>query len=200
MTIIAVKNSSTSSLLDVWQAHIQQQQADKAKAAGAVAAGAGNAGQKGATSTTSDKTTAKSAEGSQTATLSTTTTTPDANNNGTSSRKIDADMVKSVREASDAAKALGGAAGGGGADAASSAGGSGPQANGIVEQTIQKLKDMLAKVMAQLEAVRNNDSIPPEEKMAEVQTLSAQAMTIRAQIQTLMDPTKTTGTRVNTTA
>ncbi|VVD93307.1 hypothetical protein PPN31114_01778 [Pandoraea pneumonica] len=198
MTIIAVKNSSTSSLLDVWQAHIQQQQADKAKAAGAGAAGAGSAGQK--TATTSDKTTANTADGNKTATPSTTAATPDANNNGTSSRKIDADMVKSVREASDAAKALGGAAGGGGADAASSAGGSGPQANGIVEQTIQKLKDMLAKVMAQLEAVRNNDSIPPEEKMAEVQTLSAQAMTIRAQIQTLMDPTKTTGTRVNTTA
>lgn len=198
MTIIAVKNSSTSSLLDVWQAHIQQQQADKAKVAGAGAAGAGSAGQK--TVTTSDKTAANAADGNKTATSSTTAATPDANNNGTSSRKIDADMVKSVREASDAAKALGGAAGGGGADAASSAGGSGPQANGIVEQTIQKLKDMLAKVMAQLEAVRNNDSIPPEEKMAEVQTLSAQAMTIRAQIQTLMDPTKTTGTRVNTTA
>lgn len=198
MTIIAVKNSSTSSLLDVWQAHIQQQQADKAKAASAGAAGAGSTGQK--TATTSDKTTANTTDGNKTATSSTTAATPDANNNGTSSRKIDADMVKSVREASDAAKALGGAAGGGGADAASSAGGSGPQANGIVEQTIQKLKDMLAKVMAQLEAVRNNDSIPPEEKMAEVQTLSAQAMTIRAQIQTLMDPTKTTGTRVNTTA
>ncbi|EON12999.1 FlxA-like family protein [Pandoraea sp. SD6-2] len=77
------------------------------------------------------------------------------------------------------------------------AGGSG---NPIVAGTIKNLKAMLAKVMAQLDAVRNNNRLPPEEKLQQTTALSAKAMSIQAQIISLMNPTKTSGTRVNTTA
>ena len=54
-------------------------------------------------------------------------------------------------------------------------------------QTIKKLKAMLAKVMAQLDAVRNNDRMPPDEKLQMTASLSSQAMSIQAQILDLLD-------------
>ncbi|VVE47180.1 FlxA-like family protein [Pandoraea cepalis] len=160
-TIIPIQGSATSSLLDVWQAHIQQQQADKAQTSSAGTADVG-------TANTADST-------------------------GTSN--IDTQRVSDLRDANNSAKRTGQAIAGSASDASGSGG-----VSPIVSQTIAKLKQMLAKVMAQLDAVRNDNALPPEQKLQQTTALSAQAMSIQAQIQALMDPTKTTGTRVNTTA
>lgn len=154
--IIPTKGSASSSLLDVWQSHIQLQQVEKAQ------------------------TTADVADSSDAST-----------NNETGSRRIDTHMVDLVRAAKDGAKQTGKAVSGG-----DNAGGG----DAIVNETIRKLKAMLAKVMAQLDAVRNNDRLPPEDKLQQTTALSAQAMSIQAQILALMDPTKAKGTNVNTTA
>ncbi|VVE74316.1 hypothetical protein PCA31118_04719 [Pandoraea captiosa] len=190
--IIPAKGSATSSMLDIWQAHIAQQQADKAQAAQAAQstqpAQAAQAAQ-----------TAKSADtgGAANATRAAQVENGRAEAAGASddaAPQSDGEKVTlSLRSASEAARQAGKAM-------TSQAAGGGGAGDSIVEQTIRKLKDMLAKVMAQLEAVRNNDRLPPDEKMQQVSTLSSEAMAIQAQITALMDPTKTTGTRVNTTA
>lgn len=179
--IIPTKGSATSGLLDIWQAHIQQQQADKAQAAAKAAGASGNAANAtNTTNVTGVRASANAAEGT------------DAPSDGDT-------ILASLRNANEGAKQAGkamagGASGAGGASDASGAG------NSIAADTIKKLKEMLAKVMAQLDAVRNNDSLPPEEKLQQITALSSEAMAIQGQITALMDPTKTSGTRVNTTA
>ncbi|AJE99249.1 hypothetical protein [Pandoraea apista] len=196
MAIVSVTSRATSSMLDVWQAHIQQQQANKAQAsAGSTPSSNAPAG----TSAVVPGSTAKS-----TATANSDGAGASAGGNGSVSLNIDTQRVADLRDVSETAKRAGraitGNAGSSGsadsADGASGAGGVSP----IVSQTIEKLKQMLAKVMAQLEAVRNNNALPPEEKLQQTTVLSSEAMSIQAQIQALMDPTKATGTRVNTTA
>ncbi|MDR3396247.1 MAG: hypothetical protein P4M06_01650 [Pandoraea sp.] len=183
--IIPTKGSATSGLLDVWQSHLQQQQADKAQAvanASGAASPANGANAAGATASAANAANATNAAN-----------TGDAStNNGTNSRRIDTNMVDMVRGARDGAKQTG--------QAVSATPDSGGGGDAIVAQTIKKLKDMLAKVMAQLDAVRNNDRLPPEDKLQQTTALSAQAMSIQAQIMALMDPTRTSGTHVDTTA
>ncbi|AJC21712.1 hypothetical protein [Pandoraea pulmonicola] len=199
-TIIPNKGNATSSLLDVWQAHIQRQQTERASsAAAAPTAIAGSQGEKRAAQAAgavgaSNASNVPTAAGSAAAT---------ANDGDKRPSVVDTDRVNSLRDANESARHVGqsiagakGDAGGGGGAGEASDGGLSP----IVRQTIEKLKQMLAKVMAQLEAVRNNDTMPPEVKLQQTTVLSAQAMTIQGQIQALMDPTKTKGTRVDTTA
>lgn len=100
-------------------------------------------------------------------------------------------MVEMVRGARDGARQMGKAV----SDVGDASG-----ADPVVAQTIKKLKAMLAKVMAQLDAVRNNDRMPPDEKLQMTASLSSQAMSIQAQILALMNPLQTRGSKVNTTA
>lgn len=199
-TIIPIKGSAASSLLDVWQAHIQQQQAERASSVAAASVPA--AGAQGAESGSQAPGAASASNASSTSTAAGTAAAT-ANDDGKPPSVVDTDRVNSPRDANETAKRIGqsiaggkgGAGGAGGAGEASDGG-----LNPIVKQTIEKLKQMLAKVMAQLEAVRNNDTMPPEVKLQQTTALSAQAMTIQAQILALMAPTKTKGTRVDTTA
>ncbi len=176
--IIPTKASATSGLLDVWQSHIQQQQTEQANKAQA------SANTPAAASTANPVNASDAADSADGADAST--------NNNTNSRRIDTDMVDMVRGARDGAKQVG--------QAVSATPDSGGGVDAVVAQTIAKLKAMLAKVMAQLDAVRNNDRLAPEDKLQQTTALSAQAISIQAQIMALLDPTKTTGTRVNTTA
>ncbi|AKM31702.1 hypothetical protein AB870_18610 [Pandoraea faecigallinarum] len=155
MTIIVpATGSATSGMLDIWQAHIQQQQAQTAQTGANASSNASN------------------------------DTTPQS----------DGDKVlSSLRSVSEGARQAGKAM----TSAASDTGSAG---NSVVQEAIRKLKEMLARVLAQLEAVRNNDRLPPQEKLQQVGALSAEAMAIQAQITALMDPTWTTGTRISTTA
>lgn len=173
MTVISIKNDSTSSLLDVWQQHILQAQADKAAAQAAQSAQSSD----------------DSSNGGQTASVG----------------NVDQNMIAMIRAASDGAKQIGqglgakidkAAQGGGGA---SSAGGT-DSSGGIVEQTLQKLKQQLAKINSQIQALQANDTMDPQEKMQQLQVLSASALTIQAQIVALMNNSQSTGTQVNTTA
>lgn len=192
-TIIPIKGSATSGLLDVWQAHIQQQQVDKAQAAVSTSNPGGQSDSANAGSATGASATGSAAAGGR--------DTRDGrgdgadsggeNNNNTDSRRIDANMVEMVRGARDGARQMGKAV----SDVGDASG-----ADPVVAQTIKKLKAMLAKVMAQLDAVRNNDRMPPDEKLQMTASLSSQAMSIQAQILALMNPLQTRGSKVNTTA
>lgn len=189
--IIPTKGSATSSMLDVWQAHIQQQQADKAQAgakAGATTArtDANNA----ATEASRAANPAGTSDAAKPATADNTGNVTEAADSSGISRLGDKTLVD-LRPAKESAKQQGQAM------AASDAGSGG---NDITAQTIKKLKEMLAKVMAQLDAVRTNDRLPPEDKLQQVNALSSQAMAIQAQILALMGPAKPTGNNVDTTA
>ncbi|VVE15328.1 hypothetical protein PCA20602_02852 [Pandoraea capi] len=188
--IIPTKSSATSSMLDIWQSHIQQQQADKAQAAQAGTKPAGTANSTHTASQTS-ATPASGAAGSANATGTTNTSNPNGISEAPASDGVsqlgDKTLVD-LRSVNQSAKDQGKA------QAAPDAGAAG---NDIASQTIKKLKEMLAKVMAQLDAVRNNDRLPPEEKLQQVNALSSQAMSIQAQILALMSPT---GNHVDTTA
>ncbi|VVE53268.1 hypothetical protein PHO31112_04842 [Pandoraea horticolens] len=186
MTIITpIKGNATSGLRDLWQSHIQQQQAERSQAAVNPVDSAGKLGVPASA--------ANSAGGANVASATNATGNSDAStDNGSSASRIDTQRVDTGRGAQEGAAQTGKAVSGG-ADAGSSS-------NPIVAETIKKLKAMLAKVMAQLDAVRNNDRLPPEDKLQQTTALSAQAMSIQAQIIALMNPTKTSGTRVNTTA
>ncbi|MFJ2995432.1 FlxA-like family protein [Pandoraea sp. NPDC087047] len=177
--IIPTKGSATSGLLDVWQAHIQQQQADKAQSA-AQAAGAGS----------------NAANATNTTNVTGVRAPANAADNATDAPSDGDTILAGLRTANEGAKRAGKAMAGGASGASDASGGG----NSIVADTIKKLKDMLAKVMAQLDAVRNNDRLPPEEKLQQITALSSEAMAIQGQITALMDPTKTSGTRINTTA
>ncbi|VVE29842.1 hypothetical protein [Pandoraea anhela] len=193
--IIPTKSSATSGMLERWQSHIQQQQADRVQAAqaGTKAAGSTAAQPAGGTNATDVAESAASAAGANAAgktdasnTTGLTSTTDSAESNGIS-RLGDRTLVD-LRAVNQSAKQQGQA------QAAADAGATGDD---IASQTIRKLKEMLAKVMAQLDAVRNDDRLPPEDKLQQVNALSAQAMSIQAQILALMSPT---GNHVNTTA
>ncbi|AKC70094.1 FlxA-like family protein [Pandoraea oxalativorans] len=181
--IIPTKGNATSSMLEIWQSHIQQQQADKAQAATRTAAATGTVNQAAPTKSTGADDTAKPAAANTDA-----TTTDAAENNGVS-RLGDKTLVD-LRSMNETAKQQGQA------QAATDAG----AGDDIKSQTIRKLKEMLAKVMKQLDAVRANDRLPPEDKLQQTNALSAQAMSIQAQILALMAPTKATGNNVDTTA
>jgi hypothetical protein len=184
-TIIPNKSGATSSLLDAWQAHLQRQQTERASsAAAAPTATAGSQGLK------SEARAAGAVDASNASKVPTAAGTAAATANDGD------DANESARRVGQSIMGAKGDAGGAGGAGEASDGGLSP----IVRQTIEKLKQMLAKVMAQLEAVRNNDTMPPEVKLQQTTVLSAQAMTIQGQIQALMDPTKTKGTRVDTTA
>ncbi|UVA81106.1 FlxA-like family protein [Pandoraea commovens] len=182
--IIPTKGNATSSMLEIWQSHIQQQQADKAQAAAKTAAATGTVNQAASTKSAGADDAAKPA----TANTDATTNTDAAENNGVS-RLGDKTLVD-LRSMNESAKQQGQAL-------SATDGGSGDD---IKAQTIRKLKEMLAKVMKQLDAVRTNDRLPPEDKLQQTNALSAQAMSIQAQILALMAPTKATGNNVNTTA
>lgn len=183
MTIlISAQGSATSRLQDLWQSHIEQQQAEKAKTADSAVDSAAKSGVPAGASNSAGAANATSATGNSDA----------STNNGASERRTDTNRVDTARGAQEGATQTGNAVSSG-----ADAGGSG---NPIVAGTIKNLKAMLAKVMAQLDAVRNNNRLPPEEKLQQTTALSAQAMSIQAQIIALMNPTKTSGTRVNTTA
>ncbi|ODP31717.1 FlxA-like family protein [Pandoraea sp. ISTKB] len=188
--IIPTKSSATSGMLDIWQSHIQQQQADKAQAA---QAGTKPAGAANSTNTASQASApqAAGATGSANATGTTNTSNPNGISEAPASdgvNQLGDKTLVDLRSVNQSAKDQGKA------QAAPDAGAGG---NDIASQTIKKLKEMLAKVMAQLDAVRNNDRLPPEEKLQQVNALSSQAMSIQAQILALMSPT---GNHVNTTA
>lgn len=190
--IIPIKGSATSGLLDVWQSHIQQQQAQKAQTQASQARTTGNAGAAEAAAGADSAKAVGAAGDAKTGNNTGNESNGDGNNNNnTNSRRIDTDMVEMVRGARDGAKQTGKAV-----SDASEAGGT----DAIVAQTIKKLKAMLAKVMSQLDEVRNNDRLPPDEKLQMTTNLSAQAMSIQAQILALMNPTKSTGNNVDTTA
>lgn len=181
--IIPTKGNATSSMLEIWQSHIQQQQADKAQAAAKTA---------GATGTVNQAASTKSAgadDATKPAAANTDATTTDAAENNGVSRLGDKTLVD-LRSMNESAKQQGQAL------SATDAG----AGDDIKSQTIRKLKEMLAKVMKQLDAVRTNDRLPPEDKLQQTNALSAQAMSIQAQILALMAPTKATGNNVNTTA
>lgn len=174
--IIPAKGNATSGLRDLWQSHIQQQRAEKSQAAVNAA----------------DSATRSGVPASASGTSGTTGNSDASTDNGSNARSIDTHGVDTVRGAQEGDQPTGNAVGG-----AADAGSSG---NPIVAETIKKLKAMLAKVMAQLDAVRSNDRLPPEDKLQQTTALFAQAMLIQAQIIALLNPTKASGTRVNTTA
>ncbi|VVE17511.1 hypothetical protein PAQ31011_02976 [Pandoraea aquatica] len=183
--IIPTKGNATSSMLEIWQSHIQQQQADKAQAAAKTAA-----------TTTANPAAASKSTGTDNAddnakpALANTDNATDATESNGVSRLGDKTLVD-LRSMNESAKQQG--------QALSATDGAGA-GDDIKSQTIRKLKEMLAKVMKQLDAVRTNDRLPPEDKLQQVNALSAEAMSIQAQILALMAPTKATGNNVNTTA
>ncbi|MFK0375124.1 hypothetical protein [Pandoraea sp. NPDC090278] len=181
--IIPTKGNATSSMLEIWQSHIQQQQADKAQAAAKTAAATGTVNQAASTKSAGADDAAKP-------TQSNTDTTTDATESNGVNKLGDKTLVD-LRSANQSAKQQG--------QAITETDGAG-SGNEIVAQTIKKLKEMLAKVMKQLDAVRTNDRLPPEDKLQQMTLLSSQAMSIQAQILALMGPAKPTGNNVNTTA
>jgi len=180
--IIPTKGNATSSMLEIWQSHIQQQQADKAQAAAKTAAATGTVNQAASTKSAGADDAAKP-------TQSNTDTTDATESNGVN--KLGDKTLVDLRSANQSAKQQG--------QAMTETDGAG-SGNEIVAQTIKKLKEMLAKVMKQLDAVRTNDRLPPEDKLQQMNLLSSQAMSIQAQILALMGPAKPTGNNVNTTA
>ncbi|QHE91763.1 hypothetical protein PI93_019950 [Pandoraea fibrosis] len=189
--IIPTKGSASSNLLDVWQSHIRQQQAEKAQATANVARTAASVSAPDASPAAKSSDSVNSSNAANAANASDSSGSDASTSNETGSRRIDTHMVDLVRAARDGAKQTGKAVSGGDGAVGGDA---------IVNETIRKLKAMLAKVMAQLDAVRNNDRLPPEDKLQQTTALSAQAMSIQAQILALMDPTKAKGTNVDTTA
>lgn len=183
-TIIPTKGNATSSMLEIWQSHIQQQQADKAQAAARTAAATGTVNQAASTKS------AGADDAAQPTVANTDATSTDAAENNGVSRLGDKTLVD-LRSVNQSAKQQG--------QAMSETDGAG-SGNEIVSQTIKKLKEMLAKVMKQLDAVRANDRLPPEDRLQQMNLLSSQAMSIQAQILALMGPAKPTGNNVNTTA
>ncbi|VVE69071.1 hypothetical protein PAN31117_03219 [Pandoraea anapnoica] len=181
--IIPTKGNATSSMLEIWQSHIQQQQADKAQAAAKTAGTASTVNQAAATKSTGADDAAKLAQANAS------TSSDAAESNGVS--QLGDKTLVDLRSANQSAKQQG--------QAMTETEGAG-SGNEIVAQTIKKLKEMLAKVMKQLDAVRTNDRLPPEDKLQQMTMLSSQAMSIQAQILALMGPAKPTGNNVDTTA